>query len=221
MQEVKEEQYHDISAKISSRYDIVWHGRDNTEGNTGEGLATAYDKSVWKLVEEGFFFLSETPDVLSKGWDASHRRICAFALLENVENGEKMNVFNVHLDVSGKIAREKGIELVLSAIEKSEYPSFLCGDFNCGSDETAYKLTAHAMLDCQQSAPDADSGTTFNAWGGISPDAEGPVIDFCFVSKRGVEPLKFEICRDKWGEGNANFYSDHYAVKTVLSICEG
>lgn len=218
MQEVKEGQNNDITAGISNRYDVIWYGRDNTEGTRGEGLSIAYDRGVWTLIDKSFFFLSETPDAVSKGWDASHRRICVYAILEHRETGERIGVFNVHLDVSGIVARENGIKLVLEKIDEYEYPSFLCGDFNCTSEEIAYKLSADAMLDVQMSAPESDGGATYNGWGNVSDNDERKQIDFCFVSREGIEPLKFEICRDRWGERSENFLSDHYALKAVLKI---
>ena len=215
MQEVTERQATFIKPAIEKKYDFVNYYCDE-KYNPG-GLGVAYDKKVWKKVSESVFWLSETPEEMSKGWDGSHYRICVNVLLEHKTTGAKLNVSNVHLDVASATARTNGIALVLERIEASEYPVFLCGDFNCRIDSEPYNLAAATLQDCQAVAPETDNGVTYQNWGKIADDSNTP-IDFCFVSKQSMQPLSFKICRDKWGENNENFYSDHYAIQTTVRM---
>lgn len=218
MQEVKVGQRNYISQNIADKYDLIWYGRDNDEGSKGEGLAIAYDKSVWILLEQKFFFLSETPDKASLGWGAAHNRICVVASLQKKGTEDKIDVYNVHLDHVSELARENGIKLVLSKMDESVNPVYLCGDFNCTSADQAYKAAADVLTDCQQAAPVTESGATYHNWGNITDNDLSKAIDFCFVSNKRIMPVKFEICRDKWGDGNTYFISDHYPLKVSLNI---
>ena len=226
MQEVKQSQYNDLNGGISGKYGLVYYGREG--GSNPEGLAIAYEKSVWELKEQNRFWLSATPDTMSKGWGANYYRICVNVLLRHRETGVFLKVFNVHLDHEVALARENGMKLIMSKVNECGYPVYVAGDFNCTSTDTAYTVTAQELVDCQSSAPTTNYGRTYTGW---SPaDAEegnGSSIDFAFVSKEIMTPVSFKICRDKWasesggiafGEGKANFISDHYAIKVNVLL---
>lgn len=225
MQEVRKQQYEDMNsfAALTEKFDIVYYARES--GNDPEGLAIAFDKAIWEKQSENMFWLSETPEVMSKGWGANYYRICVNVLLKHRETGAMLNVFCVHLDHQVELARVNGMNLIIDRISRSQYPAFVAGDFNCTDDTETYKSTAEQLLDCHASLPDADKGRTFNNWT-ESATEEGPCIDFCFVSKRNFTPLTFNICRDKWSQQggeyvfgeNGYFLSDHYAVKTTVTL---
>ncbi len=215
MQEVTEAQQADLQENISEKYGLIWYGRST--GTTGEGLTIAYDKSVWSLLEEECFWLSETPDVPSGGWGAAKYRICVTALLEHKETGAKMKVFNTHLDHASELARVNGIKLVLQRMAECAYPVYLCGDFNCEPTSEAYAVAANALQDAQVTALDSDVGSTFTAWG-TNTDADAYVIDYCFFSKVNTVPLTFDICDGKWGENNEYFLSDHNPLLVTLRM---
>ena len=209
MQEVKTEQYEYISENISEPYEIL-----HFPCGTG-GTAIAYDKEIFELIEQNIFWLSATPDVESIGWDAAYIRACPNILFKHKEKGGMFKVFNVHLDNKGETAREKGLEVVMERVNRTDYPTFVAGDFNLKRTADCYPIIANAMQDCQKTALVTDDGVTYNGWGKNTDYANIP-IDFCFVSKENMRPLTFEICRDRWNE--TNYYSDHYAVKTTVKV---
>ena len=213
MQEVKKAQFEYISENISNTYEVLRFPNASDE-NAG-GVAVAYDKEIFDLVEEKRFWLSETPDIESMGWDAAYKRMCANLLLKHREKGGILNVFNVHLDNEGEIAREKGLALVMEKVNETDYPTFVAGDFNTFSTSDCYQIIANDMQDCQKTAIESDEGLTFHKWGEFDDYSKTP-IDFCFASKENMEPLTFKICRDKWDE--TSYYSDHYAVKTTIKV---
>ena len=58
-------------------YDYIGVGRDDGK-DKGEHSAIFYRTDKFDIVEKGDFWLSETPDVPSKGWDAVLPRICSW-----------------------------------------------------------------------------------------------------------------------------------------------
>lgn len=79
--------------------------------NKGESSSIFYNFYRLELNESNTFWLSPTPDIVSKGWDASYLRVCTYALFTDKKTGRKFWVFNTHLDNNGIIARKKSIEL--------------------------------------------------------------------------------------------------------------
>lgn len=219
MQELLPAQFAYVKSAICEEYDALWYGREAIEDEKGEGLAIAYKKDEWKLVKKDRFWLSETPDVPSKSWESWLYRICVCAVLENARTGERIAVYNVHLDHKSEAARANGIKVVLGEIEKSEHPAYLCGDFNAEKDSAAYASAAAVMADSRFAAKKTMQGITFNLWGD-TPDSEdgANVIDYTFFDREAFELLSFEICRDKWGENGENFLSDHYAILSEVDL---
>ncbi len=113
-------------------YNFVGVGRE--DGQTkGEYAPIFYNVQKWKLLRQNTFWLSETPDKVSVGWDAVLERICTYALLEDKKSGKKVWVFNTHFDHQGEKARENSATLLLTKIEElntEKYPMILMGDFN-------------------------------------------------------------------------------------------
>lgn len=79
------------------------------------------------------FWLSETPDTISKGWDAALNRVCTYVLLEDKKFKTKFWVFNTHLDHIGEVSRANSIKLIIAKIKElnsDKYPVIFMGDFN-------------------------------------------------------------------------------------------
>ena len=62
--------------------------------------------------EKGDFWLSETPDMPSKGWDAVLPRICSWGHFKCKDTGFEFLFFNLHMDHIGKKARVESAFLV-------------------------------------------------------------------------------------------------------------
>ncbi|MBR3621300.1 MAG: hypothetical protein IKN56_07295, partial [Clostridia bacterium] len=61
-------------------------------------------------------------------------------------------------------------------------------------------------------APDTDDCYTFH-W--FKPDEYHDTIDFIFVDRLTVRPVKFKVINEKV---NGRFYSDHYAVYSDIEL---
>ena len=70
----------DIAAAVPS-YSYIGTGRDGV--GKGESSNIYYKQDRFKLKEQNTFWLSETPDTISKGWDAAYRRVCTYGLFKD------------------------------------------------------------------------------------------------------------------------------------------
>ena len=188
-------------------YGHIGVGRDDGK-RKGEFMSIFYLKDEVELIDGGTFWLSETPDQVSKGWDAACFRTCTWALLKKKDTGKKFVYMNTHLDHMGKVAREESIKLIVERAEKltgGNLPVFITADFNSPTSNAIFKPMQEAMLDARVEAPVTDDRGTLNCWGTTPP---GVVIDHIFF--RGAQAQKFEVLRDK--DYGAPYVSDHYPV---------
>lgn len=188
-------------------YGYIGVGRDDGK-RKGEFMSIFYKKEEVEFIDGGTFWLSQTPDEVSKGWDAACFRTCSWALLKKKDTGKKFVYMNTHLDHMGKVAREESIKLIVERAEKltgGKLPVFITADFNSPTSNAIFKPMQEAMLDARVEAPVTDDRGTLNCWGTTPP---GVVIDHVFY--RGAEAQKFEVLRDK--DYGAPYVSDHYPV---------
>ena len=82
-------------------YDYIGVGRDDGK-EKGEHSAIFYRTDKFDVIEKGDFWLSETPDVPSKGWDAVLPRICSWGHFKCKDTGFEFLFFNLHMDHIGK-----------------------------------------------------------------------------------------------------------------------
>ena len=208
LQEVKRSQFNSIKANLSDSYQMIYYERDTAADPEGLAILFTYE---FELVEEEVFWLSETPDVMSKGWDADYHRICVRALLSSCY-GVYLNVFNTHLEWAGETARNKGLELIVNRARAVDYPTLICGDFNAVQGSDTYDLISKSFFDAARYAPKSDTGWTAHDWGLFDPEWSKP-IDFIFSSD-DLRALEYDILQDKISDGV--YYSDHYAVVARL-----
>ena len=56
----------------------------------------------YEVKENSTFWLSNTPDQVSVGWDAALERICTYGLFKKKMSDKMIWVFNAHFDHVGK-----------------------------------------------------------------------------------------------------------------------
>lgn len=140
-QEVLHHQLQDMRSELPD-YGYVGVGRD--DGKTeGEYAPIFYKKDKFSLLDSGEFWLSETPDKPSVGWDASLPRICTYLHLEDRESGKKLWYFNLHMDHVGKKARQESSKLVIAKMREMLHEdeiAILTGDFNVDQNNPIYQI---------------------------------------------------------------------------------
>lgn len=147
-------------------YDSVITYRDKSPFS--EGCPIFYSKDLYALIDKGSFWLSETPEEMSKDWDAKCYRICSYVILEEKSSGQQFVVFNTHLDHVSDVARINGIGVVLDKIQQfGGLPSMIMGDFNAEEDSETYRSATENFLDAKYQAKEAVGlhGATYQNWG--------------------------------------------------------
>ena len=215
LQEVTLTQFVYIYQKIASNYEALHFPRQS--GGNPEGVAFVYDKTVFNLVSQEKYWLSETPDEMSKGWDETYYRVAAVLTLEHIQTGERIKAINTHGPLAAA-ANEKAFELIASRSlsGKNEPFTVMMGDFNATPNKLGYVPIAEKLQDCRVSAQESSNrdNATFTNWGKETP---GRIIDYCFVSKgENVQVLSYQVRDERWGDGN--YISDHFAVQTTVRI---
>ncbi len=86
----------------------------------------------WERVAAGGFFLSETPDQWSKGWDSAFVRAATWVRLQSRTTGAQFIHLNTHFDHIGETARVQGAHLIIQQLNTLSHglPVILTGDFN-------------------------------------------------------------------------------------------
>ena len=203
--------------KLLPEYSHVGIGRDGV--GKGEASAIFFKKDRFKVSNEQTFWLSETPDKISKGWDASYIRICTYALFKDKQTKQTFWVFNTHLDNNGVLARTKGVEMILAKmkeVNKKNYPAIFTGDFNSEPDSELLINLKKVMTDSREASEQKPFGPvgSFNAFKYNEPVTR--LIDYIFVdnSKR-FRIKKYAILSDSM---NLRFPSDHFPVFVEMEV---
>ncbi|MCK7590672.1 endonuclease/exonuclease/phosphatase family protein [Subsaxibacter sp. CAU 1640] len=210
VQEAMPNQMKDMDSLLND-YSFVGVGRDDGK-DSGEYSAIFYNKTKFKVIKSSTFWLSETPDKVSMGWDAVCNRVCTYALFENIKNKERFWVFNTHFDHVGVTARANSTCLILSKIKEfanGKLPVFLMGDFNLEPETENIQLikaTLEDSKDVSQMQPFGPSGT-FNGF--KFDEAVTRRIDYIFVSKKNIKVNKYAVLSDN---ENLKYPSDHLPV---------
>ena len=191
-------------------YQFVGVARDGQKDRE-EYSAVFYLAQKFNLLDSGTFWLSETPDTPSMGWDAAYLRICTYAHFENKATSTKFWVFNTHLDNQGKEARREAARLLLHKIDQlteKETPIILMGDFNMTPDDPVVQNLANYLTDgyIKANVNRQTANGTFNGFDPVKPAMDR--IDYIFVNDK-IRIKDYRVNREK----NAGKYiSDHFPV---------
>ena len=196
------------------KYKYIGVGRD--DGKTkGEFCAIYFDTTFYEILEHSTFWLSETPDLVSVGWDAALERVCTYGLFVSIYSGEKFWVFNTHFDHIGTVARKKSSELILNKIKEineNSLPVVLMGDFNSIPNSEPIKIIEQYMMNGLRISSKHLQGPqgTFNGF-----DLSNPIskrIDYIFT--KNFQVFYYQHIDDRLE--NNNHISDHLPVMTIL-----
>jgi len=201
-------------------YAFYVKGNGDTKGLFGQRIAIAFDKRRFACLDTGFFFLSETPEVWSIGWDAEMVHLCQWIKLHDRHTLKDFYYFNTHLSYGGKEARKKSVQLIMSRIRllPDEMPVFFGGDFNLIPSETeAYTLVSEALSDSRvvtQTEPEGYVGT-FNNWDWMSYNfSEERRFDYIFV--RHMQVLRYQALNEQFVDDC--WPSDHFPVEISVVL---
>ena len=197
-----------------TEYAYVGEGRDG--GDRGEYSAVFYDRHRLEVVRSGTFWLSPTPEVPSKGWDAALNRICTWARFRDRAGGPDFLVFNTHFDHVGEEARKNGARLLLTmadSLNPAELPYVVMGDFNLTPETLPIQQLSAALLDAYEAAPlRLGPAGTFTGFQHDRPATRR--IDYVFVGNLPATAItRFATLTDAVG---GRYASDHFPLLTSL-----
>jgi endonuclease/exonuclease/phosphatase family metal-dependent hydrolase len=199
-------------------YASIGVGRDDG-ADEGEHTAIIYKNEKFEVLDKGNFWLSETPDQPSWGWNASKRRVCSWGKFKEKETGIIFFLFNTHFDTVGPENRLESSKLVLKKLKTiaGDNPVFFTGDLNAlPSEESIKLLSASGKLgDSRIVSVFPAFGTEGTAHGYNLDGATTQRIDYIFVSET-IKVLRYGVINDDIDL--TKFSSDHFPVmiKTEL-----
>ncbi|KAG4433651.1 hypothetical protein IFR05_010871 [Cadophora sp. M221] len=230
LQEVLHSQLLDVHAALNEspsaagEWGYIGVGRSNGK-ESGEYSPIFYRPSVWKLKGWETQWMSPTPAVPSKGWDAACIRIVTIGTFIHIETGQEVAMLNTHFDHLGIQSRKESAKIILAAVRsltEKENPAavLLAGDFNSPPDDGAYQIMTSpesVMEDiCLQVPKEKRSGNemTFTSFRHV--DSKQARIDFIF-SRKGdrIKYRTYGVLANRFDDGVS--LSDHRAcVADVL-----
>ena len=191
-------------------YKSVGVGREDGKKD-GEHMSIFWNKKTVSLLKWGTFWLSETPEKPSMGWDAACKRTATWALMKCKKTGKKFYYVNTHLDHKGVEAQKNGLKLIVDRIDDINpegYPMILTGDFNITPDNPNLVELDSKMQSVRKVAEKTDNHDTFNGWG----KGKG-VIDYIYASGFSAYP-EYQTVKKRYAD--RKFVSDHYPICAVL-----
>lgn len=214
VQEAVKEQLEHLKNNLEG-YEYLGEGRDG--GMQGEFTAIFFDTQQFEKLEEGTFWLSETPQKPSIGWDAAYPRVCTYAKFKEKQSGTEFWVFNTHFDHQGNEAREKSSQMVIEKmkeINKQDLPAILMGDLNLEPNSGPVQFLKNRLKDSKDVAklvfgPEG----TFNAY-----EFQKPVkrrIDYIFLDSSNFQVKKYGVLSDS---KDMRYPSDHLPVMLLVNF---
>ena len=213
---LQEAQPHQITYLSEHCPDYTWYGLGRDTGKVPpatdsyaaeETMAVFWRTAELELLDTGTFWLSDTPDHGSKGWDASYRRTCTWVGFRHKKSGQTCYFFNTHLDNDGKVAREESIKLLVSrmkTINSKRRISFHTADFNSNVTDACFAPLQVYMRDARANAAVSDDYPSWNGYG-----ASTGRLDHIFFSGDNCTAREFRTLRGDYG---VSYISDHYPV---------
>jgi len=103
-----------------------------------------YNTEKFKLLDQGWFFFSDTPDsIYSRTFNGSYPAFASWIQIQNNETDNVLRVVNIHTDFASSENRTKSIELVASRVRpwiQNNETVLVMGDFNARLGSSLHKI---------------------------------------------------------------------------------
>lgn len=188
-------------------------------GGKNNKLHTAtifYKKDKFEAIDSGVFWLSETPDVESIGWDASDTRLCQWVRFREIATSRTFYFFYTHFYWRKQVSKEKSGPLLAEKLSNIAHqsPAIVTGDFNSTANSfqiKAIQKIAHDAFSVSNTPPKGPKATGFS--GGIFKGSPKSRIDYIFVSKT-IDVLDYTVIDDTYRDNR--YPSDHLPVTSTV-----
>ncbi len=201
--------------RMLPEYRAVGVGRDDGK-KAGEYAPIFFNNTKFKLIRTYTYWLSETPETPSVGWDAAGIRIVTFAILRDRETRQLYAVFNTHFDYKSENARIQSAKLILNLLEEQQWgenPVIVMGDFNSEPDTPPITILEKELdnaIKVTAKAPYGPKGTYSRFNTEIPPTKR---VDYIFT--KNLKVLNYRQIDDR--RKNGLWVSDHLPVYVEVS----
>ncbi|MGB0871495.1 MAG: endonuclease/exonuclease/phosphatase family protein [Flavobacteriales bacterium] len=197
--------------------DYSYYGVGRNDGvESGEHIAIFYKKDIYNLLDKGVFWLSETPNYSSKGWDAALNRIVTWVKLKDINTNQIFFVFNTHFDHKGKNARIESSKLIIKKINEITHIKdsvYIIGDFNGRINNRMFTpIINNSFKNAKEIAKSTDQKKSYNSYGRLAR-IFSTNIDFIFYNQNTA--IYYETIDKNYG---VKYISDHYPIMCYFQI---
>jgi endonuclease/exonuclease/phosphatase family metal-dependent hydrolase len=240
LQEVLHNQLGDIlvglnqeSEPAAPEWEYIGVGRDDGH-EAGEYSPIIYRPAIWELIHWETVWLSSTPKIPSKSWDAASIRIVTIGVFTHRHSGKTILATNTHLDDQGSQSRLEAARIILEKI--SEYRekvynqnppvkvngTFLAGDFNSEENQEAYQELTKSLVDTYKEVDSSKRYGNDITWTGFGyEDEPASRIDYVLVQPDHqswkLRVNGYAALGNRFDDGV--LCSDHRAVVVDLVLC--
>lgn len=216
VQEAFDHQMDDLRAGLPDHGDV---GQGREGGTAGEHAAVFFRRDRLRPVDEGTFWLSDTPDEpVSNTWGSLYPRVANHARFLDVD-GASFTLLTSHFDheenAHGDDVRRRSAALVVERLHAVDGPVVFAGDCNepAGGGAAWQVFVDAGYRDAWLDAGDPDDRTaTYNDW--QAPVDSGERIDWVFT--RGVRAVDRVVIDHDGPETWAA--SDHFPVVATIRV---
>lgn len=207
---LQEAEMFQVNELIEMLDEYDWYGVSREDGKErGESTAILFKKKRFEPLTKKTLWLSETPELVSRGWDAALNRTVTIIRFFDKHLNKEFYYANTHLDHVGETARTESSKLIVDILTNysDEYPVIFSGDLNFTSNSEGYKVLSEKLFDAKSISESESGGNiTYNGFGNdIQPDNK---IDFIFVNDK-IKVINHIIDTTLF---NGLYPSDHYPV---------
>ena len=186
-QEVDSSWYTKLKDAFKADYGYTGEFRTKSGGEAGPVF---YKKSVFTLLDDGTYWLTSTPNTISKISSSAYYRIMTYTLLYHKASGNIIKYTNTHLDNESSSARQQQASYLNTYVnELPSYVSIVTGDFNEQPSGTVFsKMTntyGYSSLAKIAATTDGQSHKTYE---------DGQIYDYIFIKdKARIKALVYDV----------------------------
>jgi endonuclease/exonuclease/phosphatase family metal-dependent hydrolase len=176
----------------------------------------------FEKVQTGGFYLSETPDEWSIGWESTLVRAATWVKLREIATGTAFMVLNTHFphEPEADSTRTKCAVLIVKQLAKiaPDTPQIVMADFNTQPTSEAYQaFMKNGYVDTYTTADETVAVNTFHGFAGDDYEWKSGRIDW-ILTKDAAQCFRAVSCSVIKDAEPPLYPSDHYAVLAELDL---
>ena len=184
-----------------------------------EACPILWKRERFELRDEGYFWLSDSPEAITKSFGTKHYRICGWVRLRDRQTGKSFIFCNTHM--AGGWPTVPSSKLILERLEQNkaftEYGAFLTGDFNIPPKHQGYDvLNESGKLRDINDALGFNEAYTNNGYNERPDDHPyNSIKDFIFFTPDYMKPLRYQVVNENFFDG---WVSDHRGLYAEVEL---